>query len=120
MGADGHQQFKAQWNRLNPLKSSTAPTRPLATLVSKSLLATLLSKSLLDIDISNDKDSPAHTPTTTKSTPSPSASTSKKPWLKEFTRYLDGEDELDTEQFVVAWWGVHLYRFTSPHILSPY
>ncbi|KAJ2911647.1 hypothetical protein MD484_g8767, partial [Candolleomyces efflorescens] len=94
--------FEERWKRLNPPKSANMPTRPLAPSTSKTLL---------DIDLSDDEDSASPSPLST-SMPS-STSVADKPWLKEFDKYLDGEDELEVGQSVVAWWGVHARRLPT-------
>ncbi|KAJ3505119.1 hypothetical protein NMY22_g17694 [Coprinellus aureogranulatus] len=95
--------FRERWELLNAASTSTAPTasRPLAATTSKSAL---------DLDISDDEDTPSPAPTPT---PTPAASGTDKPWLKEFKRYVDGEDELEAGQSVVAWWGVHSRRLPT-------
>ncbi|RXW15922.1 hypothetical protein EST38_g9925 [Candolleomyces aberdarensis] len=94
--------FEEWWKCLNPPKSANPSTHPLAPSTSKTLL---------DIDLSDDEDSASPSPLSTL-TPT-STSTVEKPWLKEFIKYLDGEDELEAGQSVVAWWGAHAHRLPT-------
>jgi hypothetical protein len=78
-------QFKERWEELNkPTNQTCSTARTLS-----------VSKSWLDNN-SDDEGLPSTS----------SALPSDKPWLKEFNRYIDGEDELDDGQTVVSWWGV--------------
>ncbi|KAF5318361.1 hypothetical protein D9611_014218 [Ephemerocybe angulata] len=82
--------FTERWKSLNA--TSPAP-RPMAH-----------ARSQLDIDMSDDDEF------STPNTPSPPlvpAPNADKPWLWEFNRYIDGDDRLEHEQGVVAWWGLH-------------
>ncbi|KAJ3527051.1 hypothetical protein NMY22_g9922 [Coprinellus aureogranulatus] len=89
--------FRKRWEQLNkPLPTpSTSSTRPLAPSTSRSRLQAE------DSDDESEATAPTATPVV------------EKPWMKEFMRYLDGDDELEEGQSVVAWWGVHCRRLPT-------
>ncbi|PPQ76982.1 hypothetical protein CVT24_009477, partial [Panaeolus cyanescens] len=88
-------QFKDRYDEISgSSKTSSAPLRKKPRYTSNS-------------DDSDDDE-------TTKNThASRQYGSEKEPWLREFERYIDGEDEIEEDQDIVQWWGINARRFPT-------
>ncbi|RXW14436.1 hypothetical protein EST38_g11418 [Candolleomyces aberdarensis] len=84
--------FEARWKELNEAAEKATIT------------PSALKSRLHDNDSSDEEATPLS---------GPSTGPSSQPWLKEFKKYIDGDDEREKGQSMVEWWAVNSRRLPT-------